>query len=129
MRNPEANHGKWIDQRQREIEFDDRDPEVLVIGGGQSGLEISARLKLFGVSTLVCEKNKRIGDNWLHSRSRYAPLGRSRRPQELHGGYMKIQQRDHDRSARTRLIILPWETVAGVQKALRRLDSEGRRLG
>lgn len=71
LRNPEPNHGKWIDQRQREIEFEDRDPEVLVIGGGQSGLEIAARLKLLGVSTLVCEKNKRIGDNW---RLRYAAL-------------------------------------------------------
>ena len=45
--------------------------DVLVVGGGQSGLEIAARLKLMGVPTLVCEKNERIGDNWRH---RYAAL-------------------------------------------------------
>ena len=44
---------------------------VLVVGGGQSGLEIAARLKLLGVSTLVCEKQARVGDQWRH---RYAAL-------------------------------------------------------
>jgi ketosteroid isomerase-like protein len=70
-RNFAPNHGKWLEQRQREKEFLDKDPEVLVVGGGQSGLEIAARLKLLGVPTLVCEKHKRIGDNWRH---RYAAL-------------------------------------------------------
>ena len=70
-RNFDPNHGKWVEQRNREREFLNKDPEVLVVGGGQSGLEIGARLKLLGVPTLVCEKNKRIGDNWRH---RYAAL-------------------------------------------------------
>jgi len=65
------NHGKWLDQRKREKEFADGDPEVLIIGGGQSGLDISARLKNLGVSNLIIEKQDRIGDQW---RNRYAAL-------------------------------------------------------
>lgn len=71
LRDFDPNHGKWLDQRKRQMEFADRDPEVLVVGGGQSGLEISARLKLLGVPTLVIEKQARIGDQWRH---RYAAL-------------------------------------------------------
>ena len=71
LRNYRPNHGKWVDERSHAREFLDQDPEVLVVGGGQSGLEIAARLKLMGVPTLVCEKNERIGDNWRH---RYAAL-------------------------------------------------------
>lgn len=71
LRNFAPNHGKWLDQRQRESEYLDKDPEVLVVGGGQSGLEIAARLKVLGVETLVCEKQARVGDQWRH---RYAAL-------------------------------------------------------
>lgn len=71
LRDFDPNHGKWLDKRRREIEYEDREPEVLVIGGGQSGLEIAARLKHLGVDTLICEKQARIGDQWRH---RYAAL-------------------------------------------------------
>lgn len=71
LRNFQPNHGKWLGQRHRQTEFLDKDPEVLVVGGGQSGLEIAARLKLLGVPTLVCERQDRIGDQWRH---RYAAL-------------------------------------------------------
>lgn len=71
LRNPYPNHGKWKQQRERETEFLDSDPKVLVIGGGQSGLEIAARLKFLDVPTLVIEKQPRIGDQWRH---RYAAL-------------------------------------------------------
>lgn len=37
----------------------------------RSGLQISARLKALGVTTLLVERNKRIGDNW---RNRYEYL-------------------------------------------------------
>lgn len=70
-RNFEPNHGKWRDQRNREKEFADGDPEVIVVGGGQSGLDVAARLKHIGVSNLVIEKQGRIGDQW---RNRYAAL-------------------------------------------------------
>ncbi|KAF8884029.1 FAD/NAD-P-binding domain-containing protein [Infundibulicybe gibba] len=71
LRNAEPNHGKWEDQRRVESQFANSDPTVLVVGGGQSGLEIGARLKSLGVSCLLIEKNARVGDNW---RNRYDAL-------------------------------------------------------
>src|ERR1700712_4575229 len=35
----------WLDQRNKARAFADRDPVVLVVGGGQSGLAIAARLR------------------------------------------------------------------------------------
>ncbi|CAL1697215.1 unnamed protein product [Somion occarium] len=70
-RNFAPNHGKWLDQRKREQEFADGDPDVLIVGGGQSGLDLAARLKLLGVSNLIIEKQDRIGDQW---RNRYSAL-------------------------------------------------------
>ena len=57
--------------RNRLEAYADRDPAVLVIGAGQSGLAIAARLNQLGVDTLVVEKWARIGDNW---RMRYHSL-------------------------------------------------------
>ncbi|KAG6839710.1 hypothetical protein C0991_012404 [Blastosporella zonata] len=71
LRNAAPNHGKWVEDRKREAEFADKSPVVLIVGGGQSGLEVAARLKALDVSTLVVEKNQRIGDNW---RNRYDAL-------------------------------------------------------
>jgi len=61
----------WLDQRTIERAFDDRDPVVLVVGGGQNGLSVAARLKQLKVDTLVVDKYPRIGDNW---RVRYHSL-------------------------------------------------------
>ncbi|PPQ85677.1 hypothetical protein CVT25_002128 [Psilocybe cyanescens] len=71
LRNMEPNHGKWETARKREIEFLDKDPVVLIIGGGQSGLEVAARLKVLDVPSLIVERNPRVGDNW---RNRYEAL-------------------------------------------------------
>ena len=71
LRNSSPHHEKWADGRKKEIEFADKDPTVLIIGGGQSGLGLAARLKALDVATLVVEKNARIGDNW---RNRYDAL-------------------------------------------------------
>jgi cation diffusion facilitator CzcD-associated flavoprotein CzcO len=61
----------WKHQRDKEQSFDDRDPEVIIIGGGHSGLMLAARLRQMGVDVLVIEKAKRVGDNW---RRRYNNL-------------------------------------------------------
>jgi hypothetical protein len=61
----------WLDQRRKTEAFADRDPEVLIIGGGQSGLILAARLGLMGVDALVIERQPRVGDNW---RNRYHSL-------------------------------------------------------
>ncbi|KAF9046150.1 hypothetical protein BJ165DRAFT_1469259 [Panaeolus papilionaceus] len=70
-RSDAPNHGKWEQARKDEVAFADREPIVLVVGGGHSGLEAAARLKALGVSTLIIEKNGRLGDNW---RTRYDAL-------------------------------------------------------
>lgn len=71
IRSYEPDHGKWAAKRERERGFLDGEPDVVVVGGGQSGLDIAARLKMLGISALVVERNQRIGDNW---RKRYAAL-------------------------------------------------------
>ncbi|CAO1638855.1 unnamed protein product [Sympodiomycopsis kandeliae] len=61
----------WQDRRHREQEFLDEDPQVLIVGAGQSGLMLAYRLGALNVPTLIVDKNERIGDNW---RKRYASL-------------------------------------------------------
>src|SRR6266850_5505127 len=51
--------------------YADLDPAVLVVGGGQAGLSIAARLGQLAVDTLIVDRWPRIGDNW---RRRYAAL-------------------------------------------------------
>jgi len=73
LREQESKHGTWPEQRHRERECEgpDQQPVVIIVGGGQSGLELAARLKYLGVKTLVVEREARIGDNW---RKRYEAL-------------------------------------------------------
>lgn len=61
----------WLDLRRKEQAYEDRDPQVLVVGGGQGGLMVGARLRQMGVDTLIVEKSERVGDNW---RERYHSL-------------------------------------------------------
>ena len=71
LRNPLSNHGKWADERQKEVGFEDTEPHVVIIGGGQSGLDLGARLKFLDIPTLIVERNARVGDQW---RNRYQAL-------------------------------------------------------
>ena len=48
-----------------------KQPYVLIVGGGQGGIALGARLKRLGVPALVVEKNARAGDSW---RRRYKSL-------------------------------------------------------
>jgi cation diffusion facilitator CzcD-associated flavoprotein CzcO len=75
----------WLDQRKASAEYVDRDPVVLVIGGGQSGLCIAARLKQLQVDTLIVDREVRIGDNW---RKRYHALTLHNQVQVNHLPYM-----------------------------------------
>ncbi|ODA84175.1 hypothetical protein RJ55_02693 [Drechmeria coniospora] len=61
----------WAERRRAEADFDAVDPTVLVVGAGQAGLSIAARLKMLQVDTLVMDRNDRVGDNW---RKRYRQL-------------------------------------------------------
>jgi putative flavoprotein involved in K+ transport len=75
----------WLDLRKAAAEYADHDPTVLVIGGGQSGLCIAARLKQLQVDTLIVDREARIGDNW---RNRYHALTLHNQVQVNHLPYM-----------------------------------------
>ena len=61
----------WMDLRKEAARYAERDPTVLVVGGGQAGLSIGARLTQRNVDTLVVDRWPRVGDNW---RTRYHAL-------------------------------------------------------
>jgi cation diffusion facilitator CzcD-associated flavoprotein CzcO len=65
-------HGpNWLDDRKAALAYADRDPDVLVVGAGQAGLSIAARLVQLELDTLIVDQWPRIGDNW---RNRYHAL-------------------------------------------------------
>jgi putative flavoprotein involved in K+ transport len=63
----------WAEEREaeaRELGYS-RQPYVLIVGGGQGGIALGARLRQLGVPTIIIEKNDRPGDSW---RNRYKSL-------------------------------------------------------
>ncbi|MFL6796967.1 MAG: flavin-containing monooxygenase [Xanthobacteraceae bacterium] len=60
-----------LDPSQSGAELSNSDPDVLVIGAGQSGLMAAARLQQLNVRTLLVDKSERLGDVW---RKRYRTL-------------------------------------------------------
>jgi cation diffusion facilitator CzcD-associated flavoprotein CzcO len=61
----------WLDMRDKASGYADRDPTVIVVGGGQAGLAVAARLGQLDIDTLIVDRHPRIGDNW---RKRYHSL-------------------------------------------------------
>ncbi|WP_119155253.1 NAD(P)/FAD-dependent oxidoreductase [Caldimonas tepidiphila] len=63
----------WLERRREEeatLGYTEQ-PYVLIIGGGQGGIGLGARLRRLGVPTIIVEKNERPGDSW---RKRYKSL-------------------------------------------------------
>ena len=69
----EKNRKNWLERKtQEEAELGyTRQPYVVIVGGGQGGIGLAARLKRLGVPTIIVEKNERPGDSW---RNRYKSL-------------------------------------------------------
>jgi len=68
-----ADKRNWLEKRRDEeaaLGITEQ-PYCLVIGGGQGGLGLGARLKRLGVPTLIVDKAERPGDQW---RGRYKSL-------------------------------------------------------
>jgi putative flavoprotein involved in K+ transport len=74
-----AEHGvvperkNWLERRKQEAEElgYKTQPYCVIIGGGQGGIALGARLRRLGVPTIIVEKNERPGDSW---RKRYKSL-------------------------------------------------------
>jgi putative flavoprotein involved in K+ transport len=69
--NPERT--TWLENREREAEelgYTEQ-PYVVIVGGGQGGIALGARLRQLGVPTIIVERNPRPGDSW---RNRYKSL-------------------------------------------------------
>jgi putative flavoprotein involved in K+ transport len=67
------NRVTWTDRRQADAEEFGitRQPFVLIVGGGQGGIGLGARLKRIGVPALIVDAHERPGDAW---RKRYKSL-------------------------------------------------------
>jgi hypothetical protein len=61
----------WLEQRTLDATYDDRDPDVLIVGGGHAGISAAVELNRIGLTALVVDRQERIGDNW---RLRYRGL-------------------------------------------------------
>jgi putative flavoprotein involved in K+ transport len=67
------NRQTWLEQRRREAEELGKvtQPYVVVVGGGQGGIALGARLRQVGVPTIIVDRNPKPGDAW---RNRYKSL-------------------------------------------------------
>lgn len=74
-----AKHGaaknrlSWKEEREKEateLGYTTQ-PYTVIVGGGQGGIAMGARLRQLGVSTIIIEKNDKPGDSW---RNRYKSL-------------------------------------------------------
>jgi len=69
--NPGAKTWKELRDEETELLGLKTQPYVLIIGGGQGGIALGARLRQLGVPAIIVEKNARAGDSW---RTRYKSL-------------------------------------------------------
>jgi len=63
----------WLEDREHELATlgISEQPQVVIVGGGQGGIALGARLRKLGVPAIIVEKNAKPGDSW---RKRYKSL-------------------------------------------------------
>ena len=63
----------WLEEREHELATLDitEQPYVMIVGGGQGGIALGARLRRLDVPAIIVEKNAKPGDSW---RKRYKSL-------------------------------------------------------
>ena len=70
---PQPGRKSWLEKREEEaarLGYAEQ-PYVVIVGGGQGGIALGARLRRLGVSAIIVDKNPRPGDSW---RNRYKSL-------------------------------------------------------
>ena len=69
----ERDRKTWKEDREAEAAElgTSRQPYCVIVGGGQGGIALAARLRQLNVPTIIVEKNERPGDSW---RKRYKSL-------------------------------------------------------
>jgi putative flavoprotein involved in K+ transport len=69
----DPNRKTWAERRAEEAATlgYDQQPYVVIVGGGQGGIALGARLRQLDVPTIIVERNARPGDSW---RRRYKSL-------------------------------------------------------
>jgi putative flavoprotein involved in K+ transport len=70
---PHRGRVTWQESREEEARTlgYTKQPYVVIVGGGQAGIILGARLRKLGVPAIIIEKNPRPGDSW---RNRYKSL-------------------------------------------------------
>ncbi|MGY4099391.1 flavin-containing monooxygenase [Nocardia sp. R16R-3T] len=79
--NAEPGRVPWAHGRTISAEFADTEPPIVIVGAGQAGLTLSARLQRLGIRSLVVDRTDQLGNSW---RNRYSNL-------QLHDTYWNNQ--------------------------------------
>jgi len=79
----------WLEQRHASRAYADREPDVLIVGGGHAGIAAATECERIGLDALIVDRARRIGDNW---RLRYRGLKLHNKTPVNHFRYLPFPQ-------------------------------------